>query len=307
LDRARFIPKPKDVGKKKASKKKRVKLAIPAEAMLAKGQTSGWVPLGQVVDSMNNSKWMIETKVPLKVEFAIPDGKGGLKAIKTNSVAAGKTYFEIPGNVAPNAAVAKELTERYWLPEIRTQEEALEYLLAQVKSWKPMGPTAKRFYLYNIMGFSAVLNNKGRVGELAREIALALGDNTAVNVKGKKRGLVCHWRNPDLKAIEKSEKAYEKSGRTVKDDLRIRRLATGARRKGQGQAGLHRQQDCPPLLLLRSLRQGEGSRALRQGDRLPRQEGGSHGNQLQPPLQLPGDGDGLHPSLQAEGHQPALE
>ncbi|MEQ2009413.1 MAG: hypothetical protein ABMA26_21740 [Limisphaerales bacterium] len=188
---------------------------IPDEEYLQPGDVSGWVPMGHLLDSLNNSQWFPQANykdakikdLHLKLEFAISDGKGGLKPIKTITLK-GKpegnspVTFEMPGNAAPNAALAKALKERFWLPEIRTQKEALDWLNAEVAKFPKAGPVPKRFLAYNIMGFSgaAVLPE-------ARQLARALGDNTAVDQTGKKRDLVAHWGDPSLPAIQKHEAA----------------------------------------------------------------------------------------------------
>lgn len=163
------------------------------------GKTSGWVPMGQVLDALHNCIWTLDAPGKMEVEFAIPDGKGGLKSIRKITVS-GKTSFEMPGNIAPNPTLNKILEERYWLPVIRTQNEALQWLLVEVKKFPKKGSTPKRFLIYNIMGWGGLDN------PIARQIATALGDNTMVNQEGKKRGIRCHWRNPDVNWIEQQEK-----------------------------------------------------------------------------------------------------
>jgi hypothetical protein len=182
-------------------------LTIPDSEYLQPGEASGWVPVGQVLDSLNNSQWFPTATykgkvdgVYLRLEFAIPDGKGGLKTIKDITVKGKQDamVFEMPGNVAPHPEVAKVL---HWQPTIRTQKEALEWLLTEVKKFPKKGATPKRLLIYNIMGFSGGLSQFPE----ARELALALGDNTAVNAEGKKRKLVAHWGDPRVDAIQKKE------------------------------------------------------------------------------------------------------
>lgn len=187
---------------------------------LAPNATSGWVPLGQLLDSLNNSTWNFNTSSPVTLTFGIPDGKGGIASVKTIALSS-NTTFEMPGNIAPNPAVKAELAKKYWLPVIRTDKEALVWLRDQIKSWKPVGPAPKRFLVYNIFGFSNVLSRDDAVGALGREIATLLGDNTAVGSEKFKRDLVAHWPNPSLDAIQKNEAAYEKSGKSVEKNLRI--------------------------------------------------------------------------------------
>lgn len=162
---------------------------------LQPGKTSGWVPMGQVLDALHNCIWTLNAPGKMEVEFAIPNGKGGLKSVRKITVS-GKTSFEMPGNIAANPTLRKILEERYWLPVIRTQNEALQWLLAEVKKFPKKGSTPKRFLIYNIMGWGG-LNNP-----IARQLTTVLGDNTMVNQQGKKRGLRCHWRNPDVNWIK---------------------------------------------------------------------------------------------------------
>lgn len=188
-------------------------VTIPDAEYLQPGDSSGWIPLGQVLDSMNNCQWSPKATykgkvdgIHLKLEFAIPDGKGGLKTIK-DVVVKGKPEmagFEMPGNVAPNPDVAKVL---HWPPVIRTQQEALQWLLGEVNKFPKKGSTPKRFLLYSIMGFGGFSSPFPE----ARQLALALGDNTHVNQEGKKRELVAHWGDPAVESIKKME-ATRKGG-----------------------------------------------------------------------------------------------
>jgi hypothetical protein len=165
------------------------KLTIPDTELLQPGERSGWVPVGQMLDALHNCRWTLAAPVPLGLEFAVPDGRGGLKSVKTSTIAA-STTFEIPGNINPNPALAKALKERWWLPEIRTQVEALNWLRAEVAKFPRKGSTAKRFLIYSIGGFGST----PRFPE-GRELMRALGDNTVVNQEGQKRKLVAHWPN----------------------------------------------------------------------------------------------------------------
>lgn len=162
---------------------------------LQPGETSGWIPLGQNLDALNNSTWtpVVEVKGKpakshdLDVEFAIPDGQGGLKSIKKARVGAASGPFEIPGNVRAN-------------PLIRTAAEALHWLNREVATFPKLGSVPKRFLIYNIMGFG-----KGLTYDDGRKLALALGDNTTVGSTGR-TGLVAHWP-PVLASLEKKEAA----------------------------------------------------------------------------------------------------
>src|SRR5262249_49520850 len=146
---------------------------------LQPGDTSGWVPLGQVLDALHNSTWQPRAKyrgkaagLHLDLEFAIPDGKGGLRPVRKLTLKSGETC-EMPGNVAPNADLARALKERYWLPQIRTQREAVHWLLGEVEKFPKKGPIPKRFLIYGILGFGGRAFRDPAVEKLAR----ALGDN----------------------------------------------------------------------------------------------------------------------------------
>lgn len=209
LDPASFA-KPKDPNNAAAG----TELVVPAGEYLAPGQASGWIPLGAAIDSLHNVQWNPQAtyqdaaikEMYLKLEFAAPDGQGGLKPLKEITVR-GKTddlsfcTFEVPGNVAPNPALAKALAERFWLPQIRTQKEALDWLNVEVAKFPNQGPTAKRFLIYGLLSFSGSLN----LFPEARQLAAALGDNVGVGQAGKKRDLVAHWPETDLAAIQKRE------------------------------------------------------------------------------------------------------
>jgi hypothetical protein len=209
LDAAKFAGPP-DPAKPNAAPV----VKIPDEEYLAPGDVSGWVPMGQVLDALNNTQWFPKatykdpkiTDLHLELEFAIPDGKGGLKSIKKITLKGKPDYyspvtFEMPGNIAPNAAMAKALKERFWLPELRTQKEALDWLNTAVAAFPKKSPPPKRFLIYNLLGFSGALSAFPEAGKLA----VALGDNTAVGQEGKKRQLVAHWSDPSVAAIQKLE------------------------------------------------------------------------------------------------------
>ncbi|MBY0514164.1 MAG: hypothetical protein K2P78_09680 [Gemmataceae bacterium] len=199
--------------------------SFPDAEYLQPGDSSGWVPVGPVLDALNDSQWFPQALykgkaegVFLRLEFAIPDGAGGLRVVKDVTVKGpaanlSPACFDVPGVVNPNPALAKIRAERYWPPVIRTQPEVLQWLNAEVAKFPNKGPAPKRFLLYNIMGFSGVLN----AFPDAKQLALALGDNTTVNQEGKKRQLVAHWPDPTPDAIKKQE-AVHKGGL---DDVRI--------------------------------------------------------------------------------------
>ncbi len=188
---------------------------IPDDQYLQPGNTSGWVPLGNAIDALSNSQWFPQvlsaskTKgndVYLRLEFGIPDGKGGIKVVKDITVKGpaknlSPACFDVPGCVNPNPELAATLAKRYWLPQIRTQKEVLDWLNTEVAKFPQVGSVPKRMPVYHLLGFSGAL----AAFPEAKQLALALGDNTAVNAVGKKRELVAHWGNPDVEWIKKQE------------------------------------------------------------------------------------------------------
>jgi hypothetical protein len=188
---------------------------MPESEQLKPGESSAWVDVGQVLDSLFNCQWIPKVQGPpgslnVRLEFAVPDGKGGLKIIRDMHVkgVGYETTLDISGNIAPNPELAKVLKERFWMPEIRTLKESLEWLHAEVVKFPKKGSVPKRLLVYNIMGFGS-----GLATEEGKKLALALGDNTAVNQEGKKRKLVAHWPDPKPAAIDKN---LEKAGADVK-------------------------------------------------------------------------------------------
>ena len=202
---------------------------IPEDQYLQPGETSGWAPMGQVLDALHLSKWVPKAQylersdnLDLQLEFAVADGRGGLKPVKKIRVKGRAAYpvspitLEMPGNVLNQ-------------PEIRTQREALLWLREQVRRFPKKGLPPKRFPIYGIMGFSSVLNDEGEIGRLATEIALALGDNTmtptvsphaeALGVSRRRSALAAgHWQ-PEVDALEKACDAAEARG--VLDQIRL--------------------------------------------------------------------------------------
>jgi hypothetical protein len=198
---------------------------IPDDQYLKPGEASGWVPLGNALDALNHSQWYPQTltkkkgdDIHLRLEFGVPDGAGGIKVVKDVTVKGpaknlSPACFDIPGCVNPAPDVAAVTAKRYWLPAIRTQKEALDWLAAEVAKFPKVGSVPKRMPVYNIMGFSGAM---AALPE-AKQLALALGDNTTADAAGKKRELAAHWPNPDPEWIKKQE-AGRKGGF---DDLAI--------------------------------------------------------------------------------------
>jgi len=202
---------------------------IPEDQYLQPGETSGWAPMGQVLDALHLSKWVPKAEylghrgdLDLQLEFAVPDGRGGLRPVENTRVKGRAAYpvspitFEMPGNV---------LRE----PVIRTQREALIWLKRHIARFPKKGVPPRRFPIYGIMGFSSVLGDEKETGRLATEIALALGDNTMTPMIGRhaedlgvprrRTALAAgHWK-PDVDALKKACDAAERRG--VLDQIRL--------------------------------------------------------------------------------------
>jgi hypothetical protein len=187
--------------------------AIPDAEYLQPGDSSGWVPLGQSLDALYHSQWFPKATykgktdgIYLRLEFGIPDGAGGIKVVKDVTVKGpaqnlSPACFDIPGCVNPKPDLAAAMLKRYWLPEIRTQKEVLERLAAEVAKFPKVGSVPKRMPFYGIMGFGAAHTAFPE----AKQLALALGDNTTFGGVGKKRELVAHWPDPSVEWIKKQE------------------------------------------------------------------------------------------------------
>ena len=172
----------------------RIAARLPADHVpsddqkLQPGQTSGWVPIGHLLDALHNSNWSLSSAGPLDVEFAIPDGRGGLKSVKKLTVN-GNTPFEMPGVIAPNPTLRARMADMHGEPVIRTVPEALSWLTEQVRRFPKRGRVPDRFYIYNIGGFGGTSNYAE-----GRALMQALGDNTML-FRNQKRTLVTHWRD----------------------------------------------------------------------------------------------------------------
>ncbi len=223
--------------------------------LLQPGEPSGWVPVGHLVDALHNSRWRFpcqavdtvvypkegESTPPGKVayaewvelpskgatiEFAVPDGQGGLKTIRKldpggewtkhgwnphrdnvgvwgapgASILAVNICLEMPGAVAPNPDVLKALQARGIEPAIRTDWEALSWLLNEIKKFprKGNGLPPKRFPIYGIMMFTEQ-NKYERDAQkipIVRQLAEALGDNTTFYAGDERRRIMYNQKWP---------------------------------------------------------------------------------------------------------------
>jgi hypothetical protein len=179
--------------------------SIPPGEYLAPGETSGWAPMGGVVDALNDSLWMPgaiyrdadakDKRVDLEMEFAVPDGRGGLRPFRKLRVRGEPAYLsplalEIPGDVLGH-------------PRVRTQLEVVESLARAVAAFPKHGRAPQRFPIYGLMGFSDAMLQKDALGREATKLALLLGDDTLTATSGpwteplgvpQRRSLIAtHW------------------------------------------------------------------------------------------------------------------
>lgn len=180
-------------------------LPLLPEDYLLPGQTSGWVPLGSVIDALNDSQWVPlalrpgqkaidKAPVDLDIELAIPDGRGRLAPVRRLRVHGKPEYLSaatlvIPGNVRDRR-------------QVRTQLEVIRDLLATVEGFPKRRPP-RRFPVYGLLGFSRALQDPGDLGREATSLALALGSNTLTALSGpwaeplgiprRRTRIVTHW------------------------------------------------------------------------------------------------------------------
>ncbi len=181
---------------------------------LAPGESSGWVPLGAVLDSMNDSQWLPRVIYPssgrkekrkdldLEIELAIPDGRRGLRPIRKLRLRG------IPDHLSPVTLVIPGRVRDQ--PRVRTQLEAVEELARAVAAFPKRGSAPRRFPIYGLMGFSGVVEEDWELGRAATQLALALGDNTLtptatpwareLGIPERRTRLVKHW---PLERLEK--------------------------------------------------------------------------------------------------------
>ena len=167
---------------------------IPDGEYLQPGDTTRWIPIGHMLDALNDSTWNARaiykgkaSPTYLHLEFGIPDGKGAIKSVRTVTVK--DDTFEMPGNVRAN-------------PVIRTQIEAVKWLREEVEKFPKVGSVPKRLPIYGIGAFSGAMSNPGPLGQEATKLTLTLGSNTLtgesawakqLGVPERKTRLVAHW------------------------------------------------------------------------------------------------------------------
>jgi hypothetical protein len=145
------------------------------EGYLKPGDKSPLTPVGQLFDTLNQFQW--------KVHVVGPDGKPaanrkvGITFLPPQR--GEKPYRDAVLTTGPDGTVTFFLDgDIRRTKRIRTVEEDLEGLLAYVKTLPKIGKRPEKLPIFGIMGFSGVLQEKGRAAELAREIGELLGSNT---------------------------------------------------------------------------------------------------------------------------------
>jgi len=183
-----------------------------AEALLP-GHTSGWAPVGHVLDALNDSLWLPRAIYPgrkdqaldLELELAIPDGRGGLRAFRKLALRGRPDYLSPVGLIFPANARAN--------PHVPTQLEALERLERAVEAFPKRGSAPRRFPVHGLLGFSKVLEDPSALGAAARRLATLLG---AGEPRAGRWRIVTHW---PVKQVEAKLADAIRSGRA--DEIAI--------------------------------------------------------------------------------------
>lgn len=186
------------------------------------GEESSWVEIGSMMDALNVSGYTPQVRYlkgndrkDLDVEFLFgapgPDGEPRvIKQIRYKDPTTTTAKFAIPGKV------------RYG-EEIRTWEELLEGLLAEIRKFPPMGRLPREILFFNT--FHPGPGNS-RTDELMLEICIALGNNTLNDMTG--------WIHPDLARAK--ELKFRQTGkldvRSVKTED-LKKWLRDVREKGQ--------------------------------------------------------------------------
>ncbi len=171
---------------------------LKPEQYLSPGERSASIGVGGFFDALNQFQW--------KVEVVSPDGKptAGRKVRLAFSIASpeGKA---IPLRdeefvVGPDNAVTFFLdSDIRRTRRIRTVEEDLEDLAKFVKGLPKKGRKPEEMLFFGIM--DGAVEKPGHIGELSREIALALGSNTLPEVKKPARNALIDVRGVATKEL----------------------------------------------------------------------------------------------------------
>lgn len=150
------------------------------EQYLKPGESSPQVEVGRFFDTLNQFQWKVQVLGPegrplanRKVALAFflaSDPRQPLRSEAFTTAGDGSVTFFLDGDIRRSK-------------RIRTVEEDLEGVLKLAKSFPKIGKRPEKIPIFGLMGFSNALHEPGRIGEMSREIALALGSNTLRGVK----------------------------------------------------------------------------------------------------------------------------
>jgi len=113
---------------------------------VAPGQTSGWVDVGGLLDTLNDGQWNFTTGGPSTVEIGVKNAAGKIEKIREFTTADGNLQLAVDGDT--------RYTRR-----IRTQEEVLQELLAYLKQ-QPAHGKAPAWTLIYALTFDPGLSPK---------------------------------------------------------------------------------------------------------------------------------------------------
>jgi hypothetical protein len=183
---------------------------LKADELLKPGEPSPAVEVGRFFDALNQFQWKVTVLgadgKPLanrQIELAFRYQVDPLRNGVFTTDAAGAITFFLDGDL--------RRTKR-----IRTVVEDLEQLAKAMKAFPALGKRPEKLPIWGIMEASSLLHDKGRVGELCREIALSLGSNTLPEVKSPQHNALIDVRGvatQDLAAHCKKLKAEGKADR----------------------------------------------------------------------------------------------
>ena len=108
----------------------------PLPIAAAPGQTSGWVDVGGLLDSLNDGQWHLQSTAPCRLEVGVKTAAGAIAPLRT---------VEITDKLTLIALADLRYTRRLDIPE-ELQEELMEYLRGLKVGGKP--PTLTPIYQY---------------------------------------------------------------------------------------------------------------------------------------------------------------
>jgi len=201
----------------------------PKEEWLPPGASTPWVEIGSRLDSLNENTLRLTTLHPpesvssgcrLRVEWGTPTKGNELRVSKVVQIEQPDdptAVFAVPGNVRLGG-------------EILTREEVLERLLAFVRSLPRRGRVPTKIPVWGFLsGTSSGMRQPGRLpgraGELALDLALALGANTLNDEPGANR--------PDLVQTRRLPRRRTTLVRRSGTPEQLRQWAEQLRREGR--------------------------------------------------------------------------